>query len=80
MRTAASYGQEIELFLVAEALRIAEEEYDCQDNFRLAEVGNAEEEAEYEAALLEGCCGFFDTVLTHEPSKRSFRYGFNYGH
>lgn len=54
-------------------------DYDFADNFRIATVGNTEEEQAYEEAQADGCCGFFDTVFTL-PDGTQFKWGFNYGH
>lgn len=53
---------------------------DNPDNERIAEVGNVDDEAAYERALANGCCGFTDVIVTHRKSGRRFRFGFNYGH
>lgn len=54
-------------------------DYEYADNFRIATVGNAEEEAAYEEVQAGGCCGYFDTVMETLDGKE-FRWGFNYGH
>ena len=53
--------------------------YDCTDNFRIATVGNAEEQAKYARAENNGCCGYCDVTLTTADGVE-FNYGFNYGH
>lgn len=50
------------------------DEYDYQDNYRMARVGNDEEVAEYERIRQRGCCGHFDEV------RDGVMFGFNYGH
>jgi hypothetical protein len=50
------------------------------DNERVAELGNEEDEARYEQAIANGCCGFTDVIVTHRATGRRFRFGFNYGH
>lgn len=56
----------------------AEHGYEYADNFRIAEVGNVEEEEAYDRAAERGCCGFFDTQKSFWGVL--FRLGFNYGH
>ena len=58
----------------------SEEEENCSDNFRIAEMGNSEEEAEYNKQKEKGCCGFIDVSYYDRSTKRSFLVGFNYGH
>lgn len=57
---------------------IAEGEYDHADNLRAAAVGNAEQEAEYEARKATGCCGYYDDTAVIDGVE--YRVGFNYGH
>jgi hypothetical protein len=54
-------------------------EYECMDNYRWAEVGDAFAEEDYEGQKASGCCGSHDTVITGPDGSR-FRVGFNYGH
>lgn len=53
--------------------------FEYSDNFRVATVGNAEEEAAYEEAERNGCCGSVNIELQTEDGA-AFLYGFNYGH
>ena len=58
---------------------------DYCDNFRFAEVGNAEEEAEYHRRLGGGCCGFMDEEFSWYPDGfpeniATYMIGCNYGH
>lgn len=75
------YGAEEAEFVRAavQAVRDAEE-YDCEDNHRLALQGDAESEEEYEEAQRSGCCGFVDITVGSTPGGRTFLYGFNHGH
>ena len=50
----------------------------CMDNFRIAEVGNKEQEVAYEKQRAAGCCGSIDAVFDFDDKK--YRIGFNYGH
>jgi hypothetical protein len=49
-----------------------------QDNFRIARVGNVEEEKEYIRIANRGCCGSCDEIVEIDNIK--YRIGFNYGH
>ena len=49
-----------------------------EDNFRVAEVGNKEQEEIYEKQFKGGCCGFVDVVKDFKGKK--YKLGFNYGH
>lgn len=53
-------------------------EYDYDDNYRYARVGNKKEEAAYEVAASKGCCGFYDKTITVDDVE--IMVGFNYGH
>ena len=52
--------------------------YWYDDNYRFARVGNDTEEAEYEAAVFEGCCGFYDKTI--KVNGVEVMIGFNHGH
>lgn len=52
--------------------------FDYNDNYRVARVGNAAEEAIYETARDAGCCGSNNRVIELEGVK--IKFGFNYGH
>lgn len=52
----------------------------CIDNFRVVEVGDPYEEIIYNIIIEEGCCGFEDREITHEPTGKKFKIGCNYGH
>ncbi len=54
-----------------------DEPFPCADNFRLALKGD---EASYEEAVCNGCCGSVDIEVGPSPSGRTYLYGFNYGH
>lgn len=54
------------------------ESYDCVDNYRCARSDNPAEVAEYEEAVNDGCCGFFDEEI--ELCGIKVLRGFNYGH
>ena len=56
------------------------EEWEFQDNFRLARAGRASEEAAYEDARHGGCCGSADFEFPGSPSGATYLWGFNYGH
>ena len=58
----------------------SEEEENCSDNFRIAEIGNSGEEEIYKWQQKKGCCGFIDVSYYDRSTKRSFLVGFNYGH
>lgn len=80
----AKYGREEGLWLVQATAGFWAEaedgEYECVDNHRLALVGEASDEAEYDEAARTGCCGSVDVELGPSPSGRTYRYGFNHGH
>jgi len=59
------------------------EEYENADNFRIARASDPEEIKAYELAFLDGCCGFYDTLVMVEGRHggvEAFLLGFNYGH
>jgi len=58
---------------------IRNEDYEYRDNYRYATVGNQEQEAQYEQAKINGCCGFVDVVLDCSDGTE-LMFGFNYGH
>jgi hypothetical protein len=49
----------------------------CCDNFRMS--FKEEDEEEYKKAYNDGCCGFYDDIITL-ASGRIIKFGFNYGH
>lgn len=57
----------------------SDQEYECADNHRYAVDGNAEQQAAYDEAQMEGCCGFCDVELKCSDGT-TLLYGFNYGH
>jgi len=50
----------------------------CRDNERVALVGDAEAEDQYDRQFDGGCCGFVDEEI--EVNGRRYRVGFNEGH
>lgn len=52
--------------------------YECMDNFRVARVGNWQEEMAYEVQKNSGCCGVYDDEIEIDDVK--YRVGFNHGH
>lgn len=48
------------------------------DNFRVAKVGDDEQEKAYDEARANGCCGYCD--VTRNYKGEPYRLGFNYGH
>lgn len=74
------YGMEDASFL-RKKLEAAIDEADdpCVDNYRVCDLLNEEEVAEYEVLRAGGCCGYHDEVVT-APSGREYWIGFNYGH
>ena len=59
---------------------IDSEELDYVDNYRVAEVGDSAEEAEYERIRDEGCCGSVNQVYTHPTTGKQILVGCNWGH
>lgn len=57
---------------------ITEQKTDCNDNFRVAIVGNELLEYMYEKERKSGCCGSHDEE--YKIGEFVFRLGFNYGH
>lgn len=53
------------------------EDNSCCDNFRMS--FNEDDEEEYDKAYNDGCCGFYDDVITLASGKM-IKFGFNYGH
>ena len=53
---------------------------ECGDNFRIARIGNEDEEAVYHARKNKGCCGEIDVSYYDRETKLSFIIGCNYGH
>ena len=77
------YGAEEAAWLRAELAAFwakAEDEFDCVDNSRLCLVGDALDEAAYDEAASQGCCGFVDLEVGPSPAGRTYRHGFNHGH
>ena len=67
-------------WLREQILGVDSEEFEYQDNFRLAREGFAEEEANYAEAQRCGCCGYADFRFEGSPSGATYLWGFNYGH
>ena len=59
------------------AVDSADDEY--ASNFRIARVGNPEDEQAYAAKKEHGCCGSTDSFVKH-PDGTVFAVGWNYGH
>ena len=57
---------------------VAEEQTECNDNFRIAIVGNELLEYMYEKERKSGCCGSHDEE--YKIGEFVFRIGYNYGH
>lgn len=57
---------------------IADDDWDCSDNYRLARADNEEEMNQYDAQAARGCCGSYDIVIPCVDG--NLHYGFNYGH
>lgn len=53
-------------------------DYENADNFRYAEIGNDLQELIYKEKKRDGCCGYYDEVITVEGI--DYIVGFNYGH
>lgn len=52
--------------------------FDFMDNYRVAEVGDDQEEGEFGQLAYSGCCGSYEDVVEYNGKK--IRIGFNYGH
>lgn len=52
--------------------------YEYSNNFRIAEIGNIEQEKLYSERASKGCCGFYDKII--EVDNKQFKVGFNFGH
>lgn len=76
----ATYGSKLGAFLANRFAKLIRQtgQDPCMDNFRIAEVGNAEQEAEYERLRSSGCCGSVDATFDFDDKK--YMIGFNYGH
>lgn len=75
------YGKDVGQWLYDEMQKaIAEIDDPCVDNERIAEVGSQLQESNYDAAVEDGCCGFYDNEIVHPLTQRRFKIGFNYGH
>ena len=61
-----------------EKLNMSITTYECNDNYKIAEVGNEKYEVIYNKALKSGCCGSYDKEYNIDGT--IFRIGFNYGH
>ena len=55
------------------------DDYEYQDNLRVARAWVPEEVRAYDLAQSQGCCGSYDTGLTTKDG-RTLRIGFNHGH
>jgi hypothetical protein len=77
----STYEEKLAQWLATEMSEMMNECGDvCVDNFRIAEVGNREEEEKYNKAYAKGCCGEIDKEVVHQPTTRIFKIGLNYGH
>jgi len=70
-------SEDIQNQLIKEFL-IIKKDYDLNDNYRFAIVGNKDQEDEYCKIQKCGCCGFYDEEI--EIAGIKFKVGFNYGH
>ena len=61
---------------ISNAIRSCGDTANC-DNFRFSIDGNNDEL--YEKLRNEGCCGFYDDVITLNSGK-TVKFGFNFGH
>lgn len=52
----------------------------CIDNYRVCFSNNGSKTVAYMDALAEGCCGFYDDLVTNAYTGNSYWIGFNYGH
>lgn len=50
----------------------------CNDNLRIAQVHSPEDMVYYLSRKANGCCGFFDEIITFKD--KQYLIGFNYGH
>jgi hypothetical protein len=60
--------------------RIASEGMDCADGLRVAEVGDSSEKSWFQNIKSAGCCGEYESILTHPETIKEIRIGCNYGH
>jgi hypothetical protein len=58
---------------------IFQNDLDCSDNIRIADVDDTEEMKQYEQIAEKGCCGSFEEVIIH-PNGKKIMIGCNYGH
>lgn len=58
---------------------IHQDDIEYPDNERYCRVGNAAEEAAFDAIARDGCCGVAEWEAV-DPEGRRWRFGFNYGH
>jgi len=84
-RLSKKYGNQRGLFLANRLARDIRKTNDfCMDNWRVAKVGNEEEEKLYQEAIKNGCCGFQDAEYTFidkvTGEKEVFKIGYNFGH
>ena len=69
-----------EKFLSQEFQRLtALEEYEYNDNYRLALQGDKRSMTKYNLIKSRGCCGYYDEKIK-APSGKTYLIGFNYGH
>jgi hypothetical protein len=73
------YGDRIGTWLAKRAAKLVRGK-EHVSNHRVCEIGDRFQEAEYASERGRGCCGQVDAVLTHWPTGRKFRLGFNHGH
>lgn len=59
---------------------IENEDLECADHIRIAEVGDEEEEAVYDETQRSGCCGEMDTEVFYRPTHKRIKIGCNFGH
>lgn len=71
-----NYDVDLTEFLLDEFKKLHQLEY--SDNFRFCQVGDIEQEVEYDRRYKKGCCGFEDKVV--EFNKIKYKIGCNYGH
>lgn len=53
-------------------------DYEYNNLYRICEVGDKEQEKEYDNIYKSGCCGFFEQLI--KIDKKTYKIGFNYGH
>jgi len=81
---ALKYGDRIAKQIESYFLKEIDSKYDCVDNYRVAELSDAEGMLDFQNKLLSGCCGEHNIVRRyHNPitdTEHVFLIGFNYGH